>query len=284
MNSLKLRARKLTPAIGAILEGIDLSLTLSNEDHDEIYNALIEHQVVFFTDQTISPENQLALARSFGDPQPPHPVYPHHELHENIVILKNGPDNPPDTDGWHTDLSFQQNPPFASVLVARTVPECGGDTLWLSLARAWETLAAGIQSELEELTAVHDMGDFRNNFANMKGDASELIKAHQRFGSAIHPVVQTHPVSGRKYLYVNEGFTQHIVGMRATESNRMLDFLYHHISQPENQVRFHWTPGAMAIWDNRCTWHYATADYLPNRREMHRVTVINDARVDSNSG
>ena len=277
---MKTQIRKITPAIGAELSGIDLTGPLSEIGQNEIYDALIEHQVIFFRDQAISPENHLALAQSFGVPQPPHPVYPHHEQFENIMILKNGPDNPPDTDGWHTDVTFHQNPPFASLLVAREVPECGGDTLWLSLARAWETLPAGIQSELEELTAVHDMGDFRNNFATNQSDGSDLIEAHQRFGNAIHRIVQTHPVSARKFLYVNEGFTQHIVGMRATDSNKMLDFLFHHINQPENQVRFHWSTGAMAIWDNRCTWHYATADYLPHRREMHRITVIDDARAE----
>lgn len=277
---MKIQVRKLTPAIGAELSGIDLNKPLDKMILDEIYGNLIEHHVIFFRDQDISPENHLALARSFGEPQPPHPVYPHHDLFENIMILHNGPDNPPDTDGWHTDVTFNQNPPFASLLLARTVPDCGGDTLWLSLVRAWETLPAGLRSELENLTAVHDMGDFRNNFATAQSDGSELVEAHQRFGSAIHRVVQTHPVSGRKFLYINEGFTQHIVGMRASDSNKMLDFLYHHIDQPENQVRFHWTPGAMAIWDNRCTWHYATADYLPQQREMHRITIINDARVD----
>lgn len=279
MNKNKLRIRKLTPAIGAELSGIDLSRPLDEITQDGIYDALIEHEVIFFRDQDINPENHLTLAQSFGEPQPPNPHYPHHETSENIMILRHGPDNPPDTGGWHTDVTYRQNPPFACFLIARTIPECGGDTLWLSLSQAWETLPVGIQSELEELNAVHDLGDFRNNFALGENDGSKLIEAHQEFGSAIHPVVKTHPVSGRKFVYVNESFTQQIVGMRATDSNRMLDFLYRHINQPENQVRFQWSPGAMAIWDNRCTWHYATADYLPHSREMHRITVMNDARV-----
>lgn len=279
MYSRTLNIRKLTPAIGAELSGIDLDGPLDKKILDEIYEALITHQVIFFRNQNISPENHLALACSFGQPQPPHPVYPHHEKYEQISILQNGPDNPPDTDGWHTDVTFCQNPPFASLLVARTVPDCGGDTLWLSLARAWETLPKGIQCDIEGLSAVHDLGDFRNNFAAAESAGDALVEAHRRFGNAVHPVVQRHPVSGKKFLYINEGFTQHILGMRATDSGKLLDFLYHHINQPENQVRFHWTEGDLAIWDNRCTWHYATADYLPNLREMHRITVINDARV-----
>ena len=199
------------------------------------------------------------------------------------MILRSGADNPPDTGGWHTDVTYKQEPPFASLLVAREVPECGGDTLWLSLARAWDTLPEGIKSELEGLSAVHDMGDFRNNFADGEENVHKLIEAHNTFGSAIHPLVKVHPVSGRKFLYVNESFTQIILGMRASDSNRMLNYLYRHIEQPENQVRFHWTAGAMAIWDNRCTWHYASNDYLPQSREMHRITVLNDQRAKPSS-
>lgn len=274
-----MKVRKLTPAIGAEVSGIDLRRQLNKTSLDSIYEALVEHQVIFFRDQDISPECHLSLALSFGEPQLPNPLYPRHELSDNIMILRSGPDNPPDTGGWHTDVTYKQNPPFTCLLIAREIPDCGGDTLWLSLSKAWETLPAGIQSEIEGLSAVHDMGDFRNNFTIDQHDANKLNDAHQAFGSAIHPLVKTHPVSGRKILYINESFTQQIVGMRATDSNRMLDYLYRHIEQPENQVRFNWTPGAMAIWDNRCTCHYAAADYLPQSREMHRITIMNDARV-----
>lgn len=279
MSDPTISVHKLTPAIGAELSNIDLSKPQRQEVFDEIYAALIEHQVIFFRNQLISPDDHLAFARSFGEPQAPHPIYPHLDSFKNIVLLKNGPDNPPDTDGWHTDVTFYQEPPFASILWAKEVPDCGGDTLWLSLSRAYDTLPDGIKSELEDMTAVHDLGDFRNNYSVGETDGAKVMAAHQNFGSAIHRVVQTHPVSGRKFLYINEGFTQHLVGMRATDSNKMLDYLYHHICQPENQVRFHWSQGAMAMWDNRCTWHYATADYLPYKREMHRITVMKDARA-----
>ena len=271
--------RKLTPAICAELSGLDFCKSLTDKALSQIYDALIQHQVIFFREQHISPECQLSLALSLGDPQLPNPLYPRHPASENIMILRSGADNPPDTGGWHTDLTYKQNPPFACLLVAREIPECGGDTLWLSLASAWESLPTGLQSELEELNAVHDLGDFRNNFTLGENDANKLHEAHQQFGSAIHPLVKTHPVSGKRFLYINESFTQQIIGMRATESKRMLDYLYRHIEQPENQVRFQWSTGAMAIWDNRCTWHYATADYLPHSREMHRITVMNDLRV-----
>jgi len=273
------KIRKLSPAIGAELSGIDLNKAVDAATLDEIYAALIEHQVIFFRDQAISPANHLRLAQSFGDIEAPNPLYPHHDSSTDIMILNHGADNPPDTGGWHSDVTYRQNPPFAGLLIARNIPDCGGDTLWLSLSRAWDSLPSGIQSELQELKAVHDLGDFRNSFTLQKNDGTELTRAHQKFGSAVHPMVKTHPVSGRKFIYINESFTQHIVGMRATDSNRLLDFLYRHIDQPENQVRFQWTQGALAIWDNRCTWHYATADYLPQSRVMHRVTVSNDARA-----
>jgi len=274
-----LKIRKLTPAIGAELSDLDLSEPLSKTAQQQIYDALVQHQVIFFRHQIITPDCQLSLAQSLGEPQLPNPLYPRHPESEKIMILRSGADNPPDTGGWHTDLSYKQNPPFASLLVARELPECGGDTLWLSLSSAWESLPSGIQSELAELSAVHDLGDFRNNFSIGEQNAHKLNNAHQSFGSAIHPMVKTHPVSGRKYLYINESFTQQIIGMRATESKRLLDFLFRHCEQPENQVRFHWSAGALAIWDNRCTWHYATTDYLPNAREMHRITVSRDKRA-----
>ena len=223
MDQAELRVRKLTPAIGAELSGIDLSVSLDQLALDQIYDALIEHQVIFFRDQSISPENHLVLASSFGDLQLPNPLYPRHSVSDNIMILRSGADMPPDTGGWHSDVTYRQDPPFACLLVAREVPECGGDTLWLSLARAWESLPSGMQSEISELKAVHDMGDFRNNFTIDETSADKLVAAHQDFGSAIHPIVKTHPVSGRQFIYVNESFTQQIVGMRATESNRLLD-------------------------------------------------------------
>ena len=279
MGDQTLLVDRLVPALGAEISGINLNEVSSNEQYDQIYNALIEHQVIFFRNQSLTPQAHIRLATSFGDLQGQHPVYPHVEGYPNIVILKNDADNPPDADGWHTDYSFQDNPPFTSILVSRQIPDLGGDTLWASLSRAYETLSDAMKSEIAELTAVHDMGDFRNNFTVGESSGDKLTDAHQRFGSAIHPVVKTHPVSGRKFLYVNESFTQHIVGMRATDSNQLLSYLLHHINQPEHQVRFRWTPNTVAMWDNRCTWHYATADYLPASREMNRITVLNDRRA-----
>ncbi|MEE9587420.1 MAG: TauD/TfdA family dioxygenase, partial [Hyphomicrobiaceae bacterium] len=191
--------------------------------------------------------------------------------------------NPPDTDGWYADLTFKQSPPFASVLVAREVPESGGDTLWASMHGAYDALPADMKAYLQTLSAVHDMGDFRNNFVVREGSGEKLTAAMQRFGCAIHKVVQTHPVTGRKFLYVNEGFTVHIVGQTARESRRLLNYLLDHIGRPEYQVRLRWRAGSVAMWDNRCTQHYAVGDYTPAYRCMNRVTVVMDRRAAVNA-
>ncbi len=280
MSAKDLKVSKLTPTIGAELSGIDLNTDLDSATLNAIYDALIDNLVIFFRDQDLSPEGHLRLARSFGEPQPPHPVYPHVEDFENIMVLANDAKTPPDTDGWHADVTYNANPPFASILCAREVPECGGDTQWASMYAAYDALPGGMKADLADMTAVHDLGDFRNNFATGPNAAEKIVSAHGRFGSAVHPVVMHHPITNRPYLYVNEGFTQHIVGMAARQSRRLITYLLDHINRPEYQVRFRWQNGSIAMWDNRVTQHYAVADYLPAYRCMHRITVVNDARAD----
>ncbi|WP_108883449.1 taurine dioxygenase [Anderseniella sp. Alg231-50] len=269
----------LTTAIGAEISGVDLSVTLTAASQDRIYKALIDHLVVFFRDQDMTPERHMAFAQSFGDLDEPHPVYAHVPGFDRIVMLANDASNPPDTDGWHTDLTFKQSPPFASILVARDVPPTGGDTIWSSMYAAYDALDEHMKAHLADKVAVHDMGDFRNSFTVGEADTGRLDAAMQRFGSALHNVVQVHPVTGRRFLYVNEGFTQHIVGMTKRASNRLLAYLLDHIDRPEYQVRFKWQAGSIAMWDNRCTQHYAVSDYMPHYRCMNRITVVNDRRA-----
>ena len=273
-----LQIERLTPNIGAEVTGVDLSAPLSQSTLDEIYAALIEHLVIFFRDQQISPQNHLDLARSFGEPEPPHPIYPHVDGFENVMILENDADNPPDTDGWHTDVTYKDDPPFASILWAKKVPACGGDTMWSSLYAAYDALPEGMKRDLDGMAAVHDMGDFRNNFTVGETTGERLTAAHQRFGSAIHPIVRTHPVTGRKFLFINESFTTHVIGLHASDSRNLLTYLFAHMNQPEFQARFSWRDNSVAMWDNRCTMHYALADYMPHYRCMHRITVVRDAR------
>lgn len=269
----------LTTAIGAEISGVDLSGPLTTATQDRIYQALIDHLVVFFRDQDISPQQHLAFAQCFGELDEPHPVYAHVPEFDRIVMLANDASNPPDTDGWHTDLTFKPNPPFASILVARDVPPTGGDTIWSSMYAAYDALDDHMKALLADKVAIHDMGDFRNSFTVGETDTKRLDAAMQRFGSALHNVVQVHPVTGRKFLYVNEGFTQQVVGMTTRASNRLLAYLLDHIDRPECQVRFNWQMGSMAMWDNRCTQHYAVSDYMPNYRCMNRITVVNDRRA-----
>ena len=279
MSSTTLRVTRLTPTIGAEISGVDLGGPLDRATQDAIYQALLDHLVIFFRDQDISPAQHVEFAESFGTLDAPHPFYAHVEGFDRIVKLANDARNPPDTDNWHTDLTFKPEPPFASILVAREVPETGGDTLWASMYAAYESLPADMKAQISALAAVHDMGDFKNAFTVGEKSAQKLLEATQRFGCAIHPLVQIHPMTGRKFLYVNDSFTQHVIGLTSQASRRLLNYLLDHINRSENQVRFKWRPGSIAMWDNRCTQHYAVADYLPAYRCMNRVTIIRDRRA-----
>ena len=279
MTADRFSIRPLTPTIGAELSGLDLSRAMDQETSDAVYQALLDHLVIFLRDQAIGPADQLAFAEGFGEIDRPHPIYPPAEGHPNVVLLDNGPDRRPDTAEWHTDLTFYERPPFASILLAKQVPDCGGDTLWSNMYAAYDTLPPGMKADLEGLTAIHDLGDFRNDFVGDGQDREALNAAISRTGSALHPVVPRHPVTGRPYLFVNQPFTRHIVGLSTRESDRLLRYLYDHLDRPEFQVRFQWRAGSLAMWDNRVTQHYAVDDYYPHRRVMHRVTVVEDRRA-----
>ncbi len=275
-----LKVIQLTPSIGATISEISLNKDLNSETIELIYSALIKHQVIFFRGQDISPENHLKLAESLGEIDPGHPVYPHVEGYQSIVLLKNDVNNRPDTNDWHKDLTFKSNPPFASILHGVKVPKVGGDTLWASMSAAYDALPNGWKEQLEGLEAIHDMGTFRNDFYK-EGGIDSVNSALKKVGSAVHKIIETHPISGLKYLNVNQSFTRNIINESQGPSDHILQFLYQHISKPEFQVRFHWEDNSIAIWDNRITQHYAVCDYLPELRHMQRVTVINDKRDKS---
>jgi taurine dioxygenase len=277
---MMLKVTPLTPSIGAIISKVSLNKDLNSGTIEQIYSALIKHQVVFFRDQNISPETHLKLAESLGEIDPGHPVYPHVEGYQSIVLLKNDANNRPDTNDWHKDLTFKESPPFASILHGVKVPKVGGDTLWASMSAAYDQLPNGWKDHLEELEAIHDMGTFRNDFYK-EGGIDSVNNALKNVGSAVHKVIGTHPISGLKYLNVNQSFTRNIVNESQGPSDHILQFLFQHISKPEFQVRFHWEDNSVAIWDNRITQHYAVFDYLPESRHMQRVTVVNDKRDKS---
>ena len=273
----------LTPTIGAEISGIDLCNNLNSQDLDNIYKNLIDHKVIFFRNPNLKPEDHIAFAKSFGDIEPPHPIYPHVENFPEITLLENDPTNPPDTDEWHTDVTFKTEPPFTSILYSKEIPPSGGDTLWCSLIAIYDALPNNIKTELESKRAIHDMGAFRNNFSSEDNEeySRKLNAGFEKFGNAVHSVVKVHPILNKKFLYINPSFTRHIIGMDMTDSNNLLSYLFNFMTKPQYQVRFKWTPNTLALWDNRCTMHYAIGDYMPHRRVMNRITVLNDKRDKS---
>ncbi len=267
----------LGPYIGAQVSDVDLSRPLSDAQFEQLYHGLLRHQVLFLRDQRITPEQQRALAIRFGDLHI-HPVYPHAEGVEEIIVLDTHQDNPPDNDNWHTDVTFIQTPPAIAILASKLLPESGGDTLWTSGIAAYEALSEPFKQLLSGLQAEHD---FKKSFQEYKYRKTE--EEHQRWQQAVakhppvqHPVIRTHPVSGRKALFVNEGFTTRLLGVSEKESEALLGYLFAHATKPEFQVRWRWQPNDVAIWDNRVTQHYANADYYPARCVMHRATVLGD--------
>lgn len=273
-----LETHSVTVALGAEVSGLDLGGAVSEAYIDSIHDALMQHQVLFFRDQSLNPSAMLALAERLGEVDAGHPVYPHAPGYPSVVELISDGDHPPDTDDWHKDLTFKAEPPFASLLFAVSVPAVGGDTLWTSMSAVYDSLSSGWKSDLEGLYAIHDMGTFRNDYFRQGGVAA-IDRALSDVGSAVHKVIETHPVSGVKYLNVNQAFTRHIVDMHQGPSDDLLQFLFQQVKKPEFQVRLKWRDNTLAIWDNRITQHYAVCDYLPQRRHMQRVTVNRDRRA-----
>ncbi|MGE9552430.1 taurine dioxygenase [Erwinia amylovora] len=273
----RLTITPLGPYIGAQIADVNLSRPLSDAQFEQLYHALIRHQVVFFRDQPVTPQQQRALAARFGDLHI-HPVYPHAPGVEEIIVLDTHNNNPPDNDNWHTDVTFIDTPPSGAILAAKQLPETGGDTLWTSGIAAYDALSEPFKKLLGGLQAEHD---FTQSFPAFKYRGSE--EEHARWKLAVeqnppllHPVIRTHPVSGKQALFVNEGFTTRIVDLSQKESDALLNFLFAHITKPEFQVRWRWQENDLVIWDNRVTQHYANADYLPARRIMHRATILGD--------
>ena len=274
MSDDSIQVTKLTAPLGAEISGVDLTKPLSKDVREGIQAALNEHLVVFFRAQDITVEDHTRFALSFGELYT-HPV--HQPLKEEgrpeIFQLASGPDAPFVAERWHTDITFEPDPPKASILRAVEVPEAGGDTMWASMAAAWDGLSDRMQRLLSDLEAVHRPGYFYE-----AANAEQRRRFDER-GDVVHPVVRTHPITGRKGLFVNCTFTSRIVGMKENESESLLGFLYHHIDSPEYHCRFHWTPNAIAMWDNRITQHRVVADDPAARRVMQRITLADEEPV-----
>jgi taurine dioxygenase len=275
-----MKIERLSPALGAIISGIDLNATLNGEAQQGLQAALVEHQVLFLRQQFLQAEQQRDLALLFGDLHI-HPIYPAHERVAEVMVLDSHKQDLRDNELWHTDVTFIQTPPLGCVLSAQQVPEFGGDTLWASSTAAYAALSKPMQALLDGLSASHDIRKSfpAARFAITEADAARFEKAKQDHPPVSHPVVRTHPVSGKKGLFVSEGFTTHINELTEAESEALLRFLFAHATHPNFQVRWHWQAGDVAIWDNRATQHFANFDYGAAHRIMHRATVLGDKPV-----
>ena len=265
---------RLTPIIGAEITGVDLSQPLSSRTQDEIRRALAENSVIFFRGQHITPQQHLAFGRLFGELHI-HPAAPHEDGEPALMKIHADKDSPrANGEGWHSDVSCDTEPPMGSILYIRQTPPKGGDTLFASMYAAYEALSDRMKTYLHGMTAFHDGADvYRGLYANFG------VSDKPAYPSAEHPVIRTHPVTGKKALYVNRGFTRRLIGVPRDEGDAILAYLYQHAENPLFQCRFRWSENAIAFWDNRCVQHRAMWDYWPHTRSGNRVTVQGDKPV-----
>ena len=284
MSTRRIEVRPLTTALGAEVAGVDLSQPLDDQSFATIHDALMAHLVVFFRDQSLMPEQQKAFGRRFGtlgidrfvEAMPGHP--------EVLEVIKEAGETYNFGGGWHSDNSFLARPPMLSILHALEVPAYGGDTLYANMYLAYESLSAGMRRLLDGLIAVfwaeraYGREATRKRFPTsrvMKTDQSEVAAEDARIEQE-HPAVRTHPVTGRKALYVNAAYTRRFAGMTEAESRPLLDFLYQHARHEAFTCRLRWRAGMLTIWDNRCAQHFALNDYAGARRVMRRIVVEGD--------
>jgi taurine dioxygenase len=261
----------LTPTLGAEIGGVDLSQPLGNHQFKEVHDALMQHQVIFFRDQEMTLEQHKAFGRLFGQLHV-HPSAPSPEGHPEILRI-HADETSKQVAGhrWHSDVSCDPEPPMGSILHLHTVPPSGGDTLFASMYAAYDALSDNMKTYLDGLIAVHDGGPNYRRRAAIDGRDDK-----REFPRAEHPVIRSHPVTGRKALFVNPVFTIAIKDLPEQEGEAILRFLYAHNNRPQFQVRFRWQENSIAFWDNRCVQHIAMWDYFPNIRSGNRVTVQGD--------
>ena len=270
MPTSTLRVTPLSPVIGAEVSGVDLAQALDAAVLTELKDAWAKHLVLFFRDQRLTFAQHKALGRRFGELHV-HPAAPKDDEHPEILVV-HGDDKVQFVAGslWHSDVSCDREPPLGSILRVVQVPSSGGDTLFANMYAAYEGLSDRLQRLLAGLTAIHDGEQYyrgRYGSANLRDD---------RHPAAEHPVVRTHPVTGRQALFVNQGFTTRIKELPISESDALLAFLFRHCERPEFHCRFQWREHSVAFWDNRCTQHLAIWDYYPQTRHGYRVSIKGD--------
>ena len=270
-----LEIQPVSGVLGAEVHGIDLGVEQSDATIDALRRAFNEHQVLFFRDQQLSADQQLAFGRRFGE-LGVHPYVEANRDHPEVLDIVTEPDDRVNFGGgWHTDVTFLPEPDLGSILYAVDVPDFGGDTLFASQLAAYDTLSPTMQSLLDELVGIHSAGPQYGGGGYSQQSQAMATKGATTAASTVveHPVVCTHPETGRKGLYVNPAFTIGIRGMTGSESKALLRFLYQHATAEPLTCRFRWQRGSVAMWDNRSVQHYALHDYRGQRRVMRRITI-----------
>ena len=259
-------------ALGATIQEIDLREPLDEDLTAFISQALAENEVVFFRDQEISPQQHKDFALRFGKLQS-HPVYPTVEGFPEITILENEEDNPSKIEKWHTDMTFKQTPPLGSILLGKVIPKKGGDTLFASLSAAFSDLPKEMRESLQAMNAIHSFEHgFKESLSEPYG-REKLSQALKDYHPVEHPVIRTHPITGKKLIFVNSLFTLKIKSLSDSKSKELLDFLCDHIKQEKYQCRFSWEVNSIAFWDNRSVIHKPDNNYWPQVRRMERITI-----------
>lgn len=270
-----MQVHRVAGALGAEIKGVNFAEPLTQELRVSIRSLLNEHEVLFFRNQVIQPAQQRDIAHIFG-PLQTHPAYGTVDGLPEVMVLESTRENPSKIEVWHSDMTFRQHPPSVTVLRGIVIPEVGGDTLFASMTRAYETLSPGMQRYLDGLVAVHDFTQgFKESLAE-PGGRERLAEAVAANPPVRHPVIQQHPETGKKVLFVNALFTSHIEGLPPLESAQVLQFLYAHATLAEHTCRFNWQPNSKIMWDNRSTQHKPVNDFFPATRRLHRVVSEGD--------
>jgi taurine dioxygenase len=274
MKNRSLEVRPVASAIGAEIDGVDLAKPLTDGLREEIRSALLEYGVIFFRNQKITPAQQVDFARNFGElaalrtPSKEHPY---------IAEVRKEPDATRNTGGnWHTDEAYTDTPDMGTILLAREIPEAGGDTMFANMYNAYDMLSDGMKKTLQDLRGIHAKAtsfDPRNLTPDRRYSQAEIAATASRHQKAVHPVTPRHPENGRHLLYVSPTYTGQFEGWTEEESRPLLQYLFDHAARPENTCRFRWEVGSLAFWDNRAVWHRALNDYHGSRRLMHRVAI-----------
>lgn len=267
--------RPQSPTIGCEVSGIDLAQPLLADEAAAIRQALLDWKVLFFRDQTMTHDQHIAFCRNFGELEI-HPFAPQKADAPEVLVLRHDEETPGRENIWHSDVTWRLEPSLGSVLRILEAPEVGGDTLFADMYAAYDNLPNELKAEIDGTVAVHDFTRFRTGLERSGATPEEIAKVEEMYPNPHHPVVRTHPETGRRAIYVNAAFTQYIVGMDRDRSDEVLAILYRQAAFPEYQVRFTWQPNSVAFWDNRSCQHYAVSDYYPALRTAERVTIAGD--------